>query len=126
MNCINCYHYEACASVDVTGFVTDREKENKEACEHFLNQEDVRPTAHWVRKVYRLPWSPNVRVDYECSRCNCTHERVYTQELIPKNVWDDYLHEHWMPGNEMYPFCHGCGAEMKLDETDHRNHLTKG
>ena len=122
MNCVNCYHYEACKSVDVTGYVTDRDKTPEDdLCEHFLNPEDVRPTAHWVRKVYKNSWSNKVNVCYECSRCDGRSERVYTTEFIDKQLWDDYLHAHWMPRNDPHDFCPKCGAEMNLDKTEHAN-----
>lgn len=122
MNCVNCYHYQACAGVDVTGYVTDREKVSEhEVCEHFLNPEDVRPKAHWVRRVRPFISSKDVIVYYVCSRCGCEHERVYTKDIIAKTLWDEYLNDHWMPKNDMHPFCHNCGSEMELDKTDHTN-----
>lgn len=126
MNCINCYHYQSCANIDVTGYVTDREKTSEEVCEHFITPEEVHPTAHWVRKVSDQPWSKNVRVEYVCSHCGCSHERVYTQEFFPKELWYNYQSKHWMPGIDLYSFCHGCGAKMDLSKTDHRNHVVEG
>lgn len=121
MNCANCYHYQACASVDVTGYVADREKSPEEACEHFLNPEDVRRTAHWTRQVCRSQISSYVRVRYVCTRCGAECERVYTNDIFQSPLWDDYQSEHWMPGKDLQKFCHGCGAEMDLDKTDHTN-----
>ena len=59
MNCENCYHYQACSSVDVTGYVNGLEKTPEEACEHFLDPKEVRPTAHWVRQVGKFISLPN-------------------------------------------------------------------
>ena len=33
-------------------------------------QENVNPTSHWERKVYKHLWSTNVRVQYECHHCH--------------------------------------------------------
>ena len=121
MNCVNCYHYRACASVDVTGYVTDLERDSEETCEHFLNPEDVRRTAHWARDVHSYSWSDQVRVRYICSRCGAECETTYSSDFIYKSYWYDYQREHWMPRCNLPHFCHGCGAEMDLNQTDHTN-----
>ena len=121
MNCINCYHYQACASVDVTGYVTDREKTSEEVCDHFITPEDVTPVSHWVRTVRKHLWSDKVRVQYECPRCNAKSERVYTYDIFPVSAWNEYHADHWMPSYDLPRFCSGCGTEMDLDKTDHTN-----
>lgn len=121
MNCVNCYHYQACASVDVTGYVTDREKGPEDVCDYFLSPEDVNPVAYWVRKVRKYKWSKNVRGQYECSRCNAACERVYTHDIMPVTLWNEYLADHWMPESGLPQFCSNCGAAMDLDRTDHTN-----
>ena len=122
MNCEQCYHYQACLSVDVTGFVADPNKNCEEPCEHFLNPEDVQPTAHWERQVCHQKYHSNVVVDYRCSRCGARNETVYSHDIIDKELWYGYMHQHWMPKNPMHSYCPGCGAKMDLEKTDHRNH----
>lgn len=124
MNCENCYHYRACSSVDVTGYVNGLEKASEEACEHFLDPKEVRPSAHWVRRVSKFISMPEVNVEYRCSRCGAVSERVYTHSIIPIDVWNNYQADHWMPSKELPHFCVGCGAGMNLNETDHTNRVT--
>ena len=123
MNCEQCYHYQACLSVDVTGFVADPNKNCEEPCEHFLNPEDVQPISYWVRRVSKYRYTTGVRVRYVCNRCGSEHDRVYTQEIMEDETWNNYMKDHWMPKNDLYVFCHGCGAKMDLDKTDHTNHV---
>lgn len=126
MNCEKCYHYQACASIDVTGYVNGIEKDHQDVCEYFLNPKDVKPTSHWEREVFKYPYSKNVRVSYVCHRCRSMAERVYTHDFFLIDLWNDYQADHWMPGNDLPHFCSGCGSEMKLDKTDHTNRVTIG
>lgn len=121
MNCINCYHYQSCANIDVTGYVTDREKTSEEVCEHFITPEEVHPVAYWIRKVRKHIWSKIVRVQYECSHCNAMSERVFTHDIIEVDVWNGYHADNWMPKKDLPQHCSGCGAVMDLDKTDHTN-----
>lgn len=124
MNCVNCYHYQSCASIDVTSYVVDREKTSEEACEHFITPENVNPTSHWERKVYKHLWSTYVRVQYECHHCQGACERVYSHDIVDVNMWNGYLADNWKPKNGLSPFCPHCGAKMDLDKTDHTNWVT--
>ena len=123
MNCVNCFHYAACQGVDVTGYVTDREKTSEEACEHFVTHNDVHPSAHWERKVenFSRTGSDKVFVSYQCSHCHA--EARGTLKSFHINDWNNYWADHYMP-EKFYAYCNVCGAKMNLEETDHTNWVT--
>lgn len=121
MNCVKCFHYEACQSVDVTGYVTDREKTSEEACEHFTTHNDVHPSAHWKREVRKYGVAPggDVYINYKCSHCHGEHKGSIKSFKIKE--WNEYWAEHYTPDHKFFAYCHECGAKMNLDETDHAN-----
>lgn len=117
MNCINCYHYDACASVDVTGYVADFEHEDE--CEHFKTAEDVHPTAHWVRTVKDYGHGEHIFVEYKCSRCG---KAIALKSFTPKE-WYGYFKDNYVVNPEyLHKYCPECGAKMDLEKTDHSNH----
>jgi hypothetical protein len=120
MNCVNCFHYTACQSVDVTGYVADREKPSEEACEHFITPADVNPTAHWYRKVKMYKHSPlgELYINYHCSHCHNTPRSTIKSFKIKD--WDNYWADHYIP-EELPAYCVSCGAKMNLEETNHEN-----
>lgn len=118
MNCINCYHYDACASVDVTGYVADFEHE--EECEHFKTAEDVHPTAHWVRVVTDYG-SGRIYVEYRCTGCGVA-SRESLESFAPE-AWYGYFKDRYDSENKgLHRYCPVCGAEMDFEKTDHSNH----
>lgn len=112
MNCINCFHYDACASVDVTGYVADIEHEIY-ACEHFITHEEVHPIAKAVEIVndYSSLLCSDIFVDLRCSNCN----KMLNIKSYKVKEWNDYFKDHHSLRYDD-KCCPGCGAIIIQEE----------
>lgn len=112
MNCINCFHYNACASVDLTGYVTDVEHEDS-PCEHFITPEEVHPVARAVEivKDYSSLTSSDIFVDLRCSNC----DELLAIKSYKSKDWNDYFkNNHSLKYDKKC--CPGCGAVIIKEE----------
>lgn len=109
MNCINCFHYGSCSSVDVTGYVRDFEHE-EELCEHFITPDEVHPTTKLVIKVDDYGFD-SIFVKGVCARCgaNLTIKRYNHKE------WDEYYKDNYSVETSN-KFCPRCGAKIVEEE----------
>lgn len=112
MNCINCFHYNACSSVDMTGYVTDVEHVD-DPCEHFITPEEVHPTATIVEKIEYGNYIDKVFLNYHCSRCD---ERLYIKSYDRKD-WDEYFAANRQTAAVIsYEHCPRCGSLIVKEE----------
>ena len=112
MNCINCFHHNACASVDLTGYVADIEREDGD-CEHFITPEEVHPVARVVEIVQDFSSIPSdcIYVDLRCSNCN----KLLMIKSYKTEDWVNYFKDH----HELKyddKCCPGCGAVIVEEE----------
>lgn len=114
MNCINCFHYNACAGVDVTGYVADIEHEDY-PCEHYITPEEVHPVAWAVERVedYITPACDDVFVRLHCSNCDC----LIAIKSYKREDWDKYFKDHHSLRYDK-KCCPGCGAVIIQEETN--------
>jgi predicted RNA-binding Zn-ribbon protein involved in translation (DUF1610 family) len=111
MNCINCFHYNACASVDLTGYVTDVEHEDY-ICEHFITPEEVHPVARAVESISDYGHD-DIFVNLLCPNC---HELLAIKSYLRKD-WDNYFKDkHSLKYSRNY--CPKCGTMIAKEENN--------
>lgn len=106
MNCINCFHYAACASVDVTGYVRDAEQD-VDICEHFIREEDIHPIVDLVEIIRDYGSDSDIFVLGVCPNC---HNKIYIKSYKRKD-WDEYYKEHHSI-DCLDKYCSECGAKI--------------
>lgn len=110
MNCVNCFHYNACAGVDVTGYVADIDHEDY-PCEHFITPEEVHPVARAVESISDYG-RDDIFVNLHCPNCR---ELLGVKSYIRKD-WDDYFKDkHSFKYSKNY--CPECGI-MIVEEKE--------
>ena len=103
MNCINCFHYKACSSIDVTGYVADIEREDGD-CEHFITPEEVHPVAEVVECVNDYGYN-DIFLHIHCSNCG----EDLNLKSYRREDWNSYFKDkHYIEYKKRY--CPGCGA----------------
>lgn len=105
--CQRCFHYAACAAIDLSGAIGNPEMEN-EPCDHFIDAERVKiqDKANWIEKIFKYKYNGRVHVCYYCTHCNqFEHVDIYTYA-----EWDNYYSEHYRDNLKLPNFCNVCGS----------------